>query len=117
MENFRPVSISTALSDSRLSPFDKVIFVYLKNAAGSKKECWPSYETIMKGCSITSRNALCRSIKKMETLKYFTVCKKATRKKRHNLYRFGSISAEYLQNEFLAVENEFCKYGEELLAE
>jgi hypothetical protein len=110
------MSISKALADARLSPFDKVVFVYLIRTAGIKKECWPSYETIMKCCSITSRNALCRSVKKMDKLGYFVLCKKSTGKKRHNLYRFANISAEYLQNEFLAVENEFCKYGEELLA-
>ena len=110
------MDISKPFTDKNLSPFDKMVFVFLRNMAGRKKECWPSYETIMAGCNIVDRSSLCRSVKKLEACGYFKITKKVTSKKRHNLYSFANQVPPNLQSEFLAVEREFCKFGENIRA-
>jgi hypothetical protein len=102
------MGIRRAFADPRLSPFDKMIFAYLKNLAGIKKECWPSYEKIMKDCHVVSRTALAKCIKKLSSTGHVKVSKIATVKKRHNMYSFASTLAVDLQNEFLEVESTFA---------
>lgn len=93
------MDIYTALKDKRLSPFDKVVFVYLRNMAGSKKQCWPCYESIMEGCCIASRNSLSRSIKKLVKMNFFSIGKIFHKGKRHNLYIFQSTAPQYFEKE------------------
>lgn len=103
------MDIYSALKDNRLSPFDKVVFVYLRNRAGSKKQCWPCYETIMQGCCISSRNSLSRSIKKLSTMNFFSIGKVFEKGKRHNLYIFQSTAAQYFEKECFEVDLQLSK--------
>ena len=96
-------------SDKRLSSFDKTIYAFLDKVAGKKKQCWPSYESILSGCSICSRNSVSLSLRKLEKFGYLRIQKhfSSSSKKRHNLYFLNSQKME--EKEFLDIEKEFSQ--------